>query len=175
MRNEGPQSSRRGQLQTGRIAPVLEFIGQQFHGHSFILLEGLLQHIQGELAELSVMTQRWAAKKKCRSESQKHFKRLAMSLSKKQYQRMNNNIRLRLQKPFQSGCSSGNGRSPFAGGFTPQYTEFGLHQEWLSYLPMGRSLSTPQNRLHIAWFGTPWQDQVENFYKEKTIQYWIRN
>lgn len=40
------------QLQAGGIAPVLQLIGKQFHGHLFILLVGLVQELHRQLAKL---------------------------------------------------------------------------------------------------------------------------
>lgn len=43
-----------GQLKTGRVAPVGQLIGQQLHGHLFIVLIGLVQELVGQLAKLPV-------------------------------------------------------------------------------------------------------------------------
>lgn len=43
--NKGPQVRGDSQLQTGGAAPVLQLIGEELHGHGFILPEGLLQQV----------------------------------------------------------------------------------------------------------------------------------
>lgn len=40
------------QLQTGGVAPVLQLIGKQLHGHLLILLVGLVQELHRQLAKL---------------------------------------------------------------------------------------------------------------------------
>lgn len=40
-----PQVRGDGQLQTGGVAPVLQLVGQQLHGHGLILPERLLQKV----------------------------------------------------------------------------------------------------------------------------------
>lgn len=51
--HEGPQVRRHGQLQAGGVAPVLQLVGQQLHGHGLVLAERLLQQVHGQRAELA--------------------------------------------------------------------------------------------------------------------------
>lgn len=43
MGHKGPQVGGHRQLQTGGVAPVLQLVGQQLHGHGLILPERLFQ------------------------------------------------------------------------------------------------------------------------------------
>lgn len=148
MWNKGPQPSGNSQLQTGRIAPVLEFVGQEFHGHSFILFEGLLQHIQGKLAKLSAMTQWWAANIKAGRSArndQKGYLRDSEKTRRKE-------AAVQCRSYFKRDCSSENGLFSLSWrnrprGFPPRVPELLL-----------RSDSTPQNKLCMA----PWQVLMKN-------------
>ena len=51
--DEGAQARRHGQLQTGGVAPVLQLVGQQLHGHGLVLPERLLQEVHGQGSKLT--------------------------------------------------------------------------------------------------------------------------
>lgn len=51
--NEVPVFSCHSQLQAGRITPVFQFIGQQFHGNLLIMFIGLIQDFNSQLAKIS--------------------------------------------------------------------------------------------------------------------------
>lgn len=53
MSHKGPQVGGNGQLQTGGVAPVLQLIGQQLHGHGLILPEWLLQQVHRQRPKLT--------------------------------------------------------------------------------------------------------------------------
>lgn len=47
-----PVLGRHRQLQACGVAPVLQLIGEELHGHLLIMLVGLLQQVVGQLSEL---------------------------------------------------------------------------------------------------------------------------
>ncbi len=51
--HERPEARRHGQLQTGGVAPVLQLVRQQLHGHRLVLPKRLLQQIHRQRAELT--------------------------------------------------------------------------------------------------------------------------
>ena len=51
--HEGPQVGGDGQLQTGGVAPVLQLVGEQLHGHGLILPERLLQQVHCQRPKLT--------------------------------------------------------------------------------------------------------------------------
>lgn len=51
--HEGPEPRRHGQFQTGGVAPVLQLVRQEFHGHGLVLPERLFQQIHGQRPELT--------------------------------------------------------------------------------------------------------------------------
>jgi len=53
VRHEGPQVGGDGQLQAGGVAPVLQLVGEQLHGHGLGLLEGLLQQVHRQRPKLT--------------------------------------------------------------------------------------------------------------------------
>lgn len=70
--HEGPQVRRHRQLQAGGVAPVLQLVGQQLHGHGLVLAERLLQQVHGQRAELSAKgysalgeTKNWQSVHRC--------------------------------------------------------------------------------------------------------------
>lgn len=55
VRDEVTMLGGHGQLQAGGVAPVLQLIGEQLHGHLLVVLVGLVQQLVRQLPKLPEM------------------------------------------------------------------------------------------------------------------------
>lgn len=56
--NEVPMFGCHRKFQASRVAPVLQLIGQEFHGHLLIMLVGLIQQLHSQLAKIPEETKK---------------------------------------------------------------------------------------------------------------------